>query len=106
MYISRLENYAYNRDNNRSCQIKAFHRSALAIPRVLLRRGIPQWSLKANLVRVNKCQYEVRSQSNPGLVYGVNTAIGFCECPIGRVGRPCKHQVGRALTFQIQIWIL
>lgn len=37
-------------------------------------------------------EYTVPSETTSGKIYRVNLNIGYCECPVGKWGGPCKHQ--------------
>ena len=40
--------------------------------------------------------FDVKSQSEEGIVYSVDLGIGLCSCTAGENGRVCKHQVAAA----------
>jgi hypothetical protein len=46
-------------------------------------------------------EFLVPSESNPGLFYIINTAIGVCTCSVNISGGPCKHQRAIAIKFHI-----
>ena len=79
------------------------HLGHLRIARHFLCSG---WEkIDASLIQKTNVKFEflVPSESNPGLFYIVNTAIGACTCPVGKSGGPCKHQEAVAIKFHIAI---
>ena len=69
-----------------------------------MRRGYindPRKGLKTDSVEcIGENEHTVPSETTAGKMYKVNLQLGYCECPVGKWGGPCKHQDVAAYASQ------
>ncbi|KAF0734469.1 SWIM-type domain-containing protein [Aphis craccivora] len=59
--------------------------------------------VKNDVKQINNCTYSIPSESNPKVVYIINTEMGICSCKIGCAGAFCKHQAWIHENLKVQL---
>ena len=54
--------------------------------------------------RLSEKDFEVTSAADDSVVYRVDMSLGFCSCPVGSTGGPCKHQAGIIQKHGAESW--
>ena len=95
--LSRMESYYQRRcldvANNRLNRVKQ--------SRFLLQATVcnPDY-----VQRLSDKDFEVTSSADDSVVYRVDMTLGFCSCPVGSTGGPCKHQAGIIQKHGAESW--
>jgi hypothetical protein len=57
-----------------------------------------------SIKQMSEHTFEVASEKEENKVYTVDMSVGFCSCPVGQTGGPCKHQFAIIKTFNLASW--
>lgn len=87
-YINRLREFSNARNS-----------SARLFLQTLIKRTV--YLRKEDITQLSLYEYIVPSEKNVGEMYSVNINDGLCSCPLGQLGRFCKHQCAIFKFFDV-----